>query len=73
MQTQNGETRSLTRFEVGYQLGPGGICNFVFREEAWMVGWGVARGEGRFGKSVEVENEFIRTLFSRAVDKGYSK
>ena len=38
-----------------------------------MVGWGVARGEGRFGKSVEVENEFIRTLFSRAVDKGYSK
>ena len=73
MQTQNGETQSLTRFEVGCQLGLGGICKFVFKEEAWIVGWGVAGGEGRFGKSVEVEKESIQTLLSRAVDTGYSK
>ena len=44
MQTQNGESRSLKGFEVGCQLDLGGIRHFVFKQEDWMVGWGVAGG-----------------------------
>ena len=55
MQKQNGATRSLKGFEVGCQLGLGGIRHFVFKEEGWMVGWGVAGGEGWLGNGGQLE------------------
>ena len=55
MQTQNGETLSLKGFEVGCQLDLGGTRHFRFREEGWMVGWGMAGGEGWLGKGWRLE------------------